>query len=156
MSKRDKTEQHIASEEIATKVNYLFSTYRNSRGERYSYTDVERLTNGEIANSWVSKLAAGKASRPGLTVLKTLTNFFGVTPDFWFKDLDEWIQEEKVNKELQAQSLNEGIQQIAFSSQGLEPEDIETVRNVIEAFREKNKNLGRSNKTGYETIQGTE
>lgn len=83
------------NEEIAAKIRYLFENYRKPDGNRYSYSEVEKLTNKEVRNSWLSKLAKGKAGTPGLGVIKALTEFFGITPDFWFKDLSQWEYEQE-------------------------------------------------------------
>jgi transcriptional regulator with XRE-family HTH domain len=131
-NKKSKASSDINAE-LAAKIAYLFDTYRNADGERYSYLEVERLTNGGIDNSWLSKLASGKATRPGLEILKTLTNFFGITPDFWFKDLNQWVaeQKEKNNKELR--------DTIAMRSSDLSPEAQQIIFDLVEAFEKRSK-----------------
>lgn len=79
------------AQEIADKVNYLFDNFKKSNGGKYNFTEVEEATG--IHKSWLSKLAAGHVSRPGLQTLQALTKFFQIDPGFWFKDLNEWIME---------------------------------------------------------------
>jgi transcriptional regulator with XRE-family HTH domain len=91
------------SQQIAGKVNYLFETFRKPDGRKYNFTEVAEGTG--LHSSWLSKLAAGRFSRPGLQVLQALTKFFQVDPGFWFTDLNEWIIERE-ETEAQKKSLS--------------------------------------------------
>lgn len=90
-SEADKEKDREYAQEIADKVNYLFENFKKSSGGKYNFTEVEEATG--IHKSWLSKLAAGHVSRPGLQVLQALTKFFQIDPGFWFKDLNAWIKE---------------------------------------------------------------
>ena len=73
---------------IAVKVRLLFETQRKQNGDKFTYEEVEAATKGAITNSWISKLANGHVTRPGLWTLKALTDFFDIDPTFWFSPLD--------------------------------------------------------------------
>lgn len=106
------------SEAIAAKVKYLFEHYRKPGGEKYTFTEVEEATGGTVHNSWLSKLASGRASRPGLPTLKALTNFFQIDPGFWFKSLDEWIREQaEAQNNIEAQAREIAVRMREMSPQ---------------------------------------
>lgn len=90
-SAAEKEKDKEYAREISDKVNYLFENFKKPNGGKYNFTEVEDATG--IHKSWLSKLAAGHVSRPGLQVLQALTKFFQIDPGFWFKDLNEWIRE---------------------------------------------------------------
>lgn len=127
--------------EVAEKVNYLFQTYRKPNLDRYSYSEVEELTGGKIDQSWISKLANGQTVRPGIRVLKALTDFFQVDPVFWFKDLSEWSkQQEKLRTQDEAEKPDE-IHSIALRSlKDLSPEDAHQLLNELVKSLEKRNN----------------
>lgn len=90
-SEADKGKDKEYAREIADKINYLFDNFKKPNGTKYNFTDVEEAAG--IHKSWLSKLAAGHVSRPGLQTLQALTKFFQIDPGFWFKDLNVWIKE---------------------------------------------------------------
>lgn len=128
-------------EEIAAKIQYLFDTYRKPNGDKYNYLEVDRLTDGKVDNSWLSKLGKGKVTRPGLTVLKAITNFFGVEPDFWFKDLDDWVAEQNEKRNQNTR------QEIATRAGDLPEEAQQIIFDLVDSFE---KRLGNKRRTRNE------
>src|SRR4051812_35585577 len=90
----DKPEPDSIDSEIGEKVRFLLTTFRKPNGEPYNYREVAEGTNSEVNYSWFWKLANGHVNNPGIKAVKSLTAFFGITPDFWFKDLKEWVAEQ--------------------------------------------------------------
>ncbi len=131
----------LYAREIADKVNYLFQNYRKPNLDRYSYSEVEELTGGKIDQSWISKLAHGQTIRPGIRVLKALTDFFQVDPVFWFKDLNDWIKEQETSK-IPAEDENIGeLYNVALRSmKAISPEDAHQVlMDLIKSLEKRNK-----------------
>ncbi len=112
------------AQEIAGKVNYLFENFRKPDGHKYTFKEIEELTHGDITSSWISKLASGQSSRPGLPALRALTKIFAVDPGFWFKELDDWIKD----REEAEYSGEAAVKRIALRAKNLPPE----VRNMLE------------------------
>lgn len=136
-SRGENPEETIDSE-IAEKVRFLLNTIKKPNGEPYNYREVEEGTHGEINYSWLWKLANGQVNNPGIQALKSLTTFFGITPDFWFKDLKEWVAEQtSVSNDEQA-GKGENLERLALYARGLSAEDLEIVINLVEAFKKRN------------------
>ena len=128
------SEQSDYAREIAEKINYLFENYRKANGQKYNYLEVEALTEGKVHNSWLSRVASGHSPRPSLWSLKALSKVFGVEPGFWFKDLDEWISEQKQRK---TELENPEIQQIALRANKLSPQEKQVLLDLIESFEKR-------------------
>ena len=121
------------AQEIAAKINYLLSNYPKPNGERYSFQEVEDATNGEVHNSWLSKLASGQSTRPGLKVITALTRVFGVDPGFWFKDLDQWLKEKQ-----EAEQNGEAFyNRIALRAKSLPPQAQGMLEDIIESYEKR-------------------
>lgn len=120
--------------EMAEKLNYLFENFRKSNGQKYSYLEVENLTQGKVHNSWLSRAASGQSPRPSLRSLKALNDVFGVDPGFWFKDLQEWLEEQEA-KNNPSQDIQS--QQIAMRASELSPDAQEVILDLIESFEKR-------------------
>lgn len=114
------------AQELAEKVNFLFQQCRDENGDRYNFSDIERLTNGKLDQSWLWKLAHAQTSRPSLWSLKALTDFFGLDPSFWFNPLDEGLKSKVV--------VQQEVQFIALRSSELTPEARKVILNLIDSF----------------------
>lgn len=137
-NKKNETESNSElneyAREIAEKINYLFENYKKPNGQKYSYLEVEALTEGKVHNSWLSRVASGQSPRPSLWSLKALSKVFGVEPGFWFKDLDEWTLEQEQKK---SQLENPEIQQIALRANKLSPQEKQVLLDLIESFERR-------------------
>jgi transcriptional regulator with XRE-family HTH domain len=125
----DPIEQQLM-EELAAKVRFLFEHCRKPNLDRYTYKEVEEGTNGAINGSWISRLASGYAQRPGLMTLKTLSDFFGIDPSFWFNPLDD-ISKYKIRTQKGDDTLN----QVALRSSELSPESTQVVLDLIDSLK---------------------
>lgn len=100
-----------------------------------------------LHSSWLSKLAAGRFSRPGLQVLQALTKFFQVDPGFWFTDLNEWIKErEGIQAQKKSLSVHQKIAH-AFQAKEVSPhieEFVIAVLNLYDELLEKEKKVKNS------------
>lgn len=126
------------SAELARKVRYLFDTIKKPNGNAYSYNEVEKLTDGKVEQSWLSKMAKGMRQRPHIQSLEALTDFFGVDPTFWFISLDEWITNQSQKE------YDENVSEIATRATHLSPEGQRMVINLMQNLQES----GRFKKVG--------
>ena len=124
------------SEELALKVNFLFDKFRKPDGQKYTFSEVEQRTGGEVDQSWLWKLAHGQVSRPGLRVLKAISDFFGVDSNFWFDELDE-TSLTKVRED-----------SLALRARKLTPEALQIVLGLIESMENSGIELLRKEKPG--------
>ncbi len=131
-SEADKEKDREYAQEIADKVNYLFENFKKSNGGKYNFTEVEEATG--IHKSWLSKLAAGHVSRPGLQVLQALTKFFQIDPGFWFKDLNAWVKErEEVEAQVEAMDPHEKIVS-ALRARDANPDTVNYLLDMLEVY----------------------
>lgn len=137
--------QNEYAREIAEKINYLFENYKKSNGLKYSYLEVEALTEGKVHNSWLSRVASGQSPRPSLWSLKALSKVFGVEPGFWFKELDEWLSDKNQSK-LSPEDLE--TQHIALRASTLSHEEKQVLLDLIESFERRLSNNKKSNILG--------
>lgn len=120
------------SHEIAQKVNFLFENCRKSNGERYTFREVSELSGGAIDSTWLWRLSKGQSSRPGLTTLKAITDFFGIDPSYWFNDLDEGLK-----AKIKIENSSTTAQQIALRAIELSPEAQQIILNLIDSFNKQ-------------------
>lgn len=119
------------SELVAEKLSFLFETCRKPSGERYTPREVEEGTGGKVTQSWIWKLSKGKSARPGLGVLKSLSDFFGVEPSFWFNELDE-----STKAKIRIERGGEYVRAIALRASELSPEAQKMVLDIIGTFEQ--------------------
>lgn len=121
MSDKKRQDQEYA-QELARKINFLFDNFRKPNGDRYTFSEVEQRSGGEVDQSWLWKLAHGQVTRPGLRVLKAISDFFEIDSNFWFDELDE-------------HSLTRVKQDVlALRAINLSPEALQIVLNLIESL----------------------
>ena len=121
--------------DVARKINYLFDHFLKTDGNKYTFMDIEVLTNGEVSNSWLSKLSTGQSPRPGLPTIAALNKVFKVDPGFWFKFMDEWLEDQQ-----KAKSSGElAAQQIALRARELPPQGQQLIIDLIEAYEKGHK-----------------
>ncbi|HEX2912223.1 MAG TPA: hypothetical protein VH186_15545 [Chloroflexia bacterium] len=124
---------NVASTELARKVRYLFETIKKPNGNSYSYNEVEKLTDGKVEQSWLSKMAKGMRQRPHIQSLEALTDFFGIDPTFWFISLDEWISNQSQKE------YDENVADIATRAKYLSPEGQRMVINLMQNLEKSGK-----------------
>lgn len=126
------------SQELALKVNFLFDRFRKPDGAKYTFSEVEQRTKGEVDQSWLWKLAHGQVSRPGLRVLKSISDFFGVDANFWFDELDETALT-KVKEDV-----------LALRVRKLTPEALQIVLGLIDSLENSGMDVLRKEKPQME------
>ena len=85
---QDVNDKQNDPDSIIAKARYLFQTY-TKEGKPYTPQEVERLSGGTLNDSWLYKLLNGQIKHPSFTKLKELSDFFGVSEDFWTRPLSD-------------------------------------------------------------------
>jgi transcriptional regulator with XRE-family HTH domain len=135
MPRRIKSTNTETDNEIALKLRYLMDTYKKPDGKSYTYTEIAERTGGQINHSWLSKLADGQATRPGLKPLKAVTDFFGIDFRFWLISLEEW-KAEKLDHEKRLTTKEINAQKIAVRASNLDERGQQVVLGVIQSLED--------------------
>lgn len=81
---------------FARKLNKLFEQKVKPNGNKYSPEDIQALTNKAVTASYVWRLLSGKADNPTYKVIKVLSEFFEISPAYFFED--DPTEDSKENK----------------------------------------------------------
>lgn len=117
--------------DFAQRLDYLFKHITHPDGREYSYDEVQRGTGRAVTAAYIWRLRTGKAKNPGYWVIKALSDFFGIDPNYFFQDekqaiemadkkartnLAEYLQDNTVKDiALRASELDEAGQQAILS-----------------------------------------
>lgn len=74
------------SPDFAQRLDYLFKQITHPDGREYSYEEVQNGTGKAVTAAYIWRLRTGKAANPGYWVIKALSDFFGVDPNYFFQD----------------------------------------------------------------------
>jgi len=129
----------MESNNFALRLKRLFDEKRKADGTKYSQTEVLDGLCGAITRAYLWKLSNGHASNPSMQVVRSLADFFGVDPGYFFeRDAPRVASTED-------HTQNDRARQILNKSSQLDPEEQDTVLLMIEAMlklkRSKRKGL---------------
>lgn len=71
---------------FALRLNRLFEEKKKPDGKQYSQTDVLEGTHGALTRVYLWKLRNAHALNPSLQVIRSLADFFGVDPSYFFEN----------------------------------------------------------------------
>ncbi len=74
------------NDSFAEKLNTLFETKTKPDGARYTQEELIRASGGALTRVYLWKLRTGRATNPGLSVVKAIADFFGVGVDYFFEE----------------------------------------------------------------------
>jgi hypothetical protein len=74
------------SNDFARRLDELFKRITHPDGREYSYEEVQNGTGKAVTAGYIWRLRTGKATNPGYWVIKALSDFFGVDPNYFFHD----------------------------------------------------------------------
>ena len=119
----------VKKESFAAKLNRLFEEKRKPDGTQYTQTEVVEGTNGVLTRVYLWKLRKGRASNPGFQIIRTLAEFFGVDPSYFFEG-------DEVRAELaqEIEKRDELVDQIALRSSELDDTGKQAVLYMIESI----------------------
>ncbi|MGW1374725.1 hypothetical protein ACWD6P_10705 [Streptomyces sp. NPDC002446] len=122
---------------LAEKLNHLFGTVLHPEGRPYKNEEVARLIaesgKGKVSVRTIQKMRAAVSEDHGMGKIQALASFFGVPTAYFFDDRAE--ADVPAEAALRAAMRNAGIRQVALRADGLSPEGMELVRDVIERVR---------------------
>src|SRR5258706_6260043 len=119
----------VKKENFAEKLNRLFKEKRKPDGTLYTQTEVVENTKGVLTRVYLWKLRTGRASNPGLQVIRALAEFFGVDPSYFFVNDKMSMEFAKEN-----QKRDQLVDQIALRSSELDHKGKQAVLYMIESI----------------------
>ena len=126
------------ADSLAHKLDRLFQTVRRADGREYSYRDVaaeiERRCQVKVSPSYIWQLRTGQRDNPTVRHIEALAAVFGV-PASYFLDTPEAAQTAE-ELALLAALRDVSVRHLALRAQGLSPQSLEPVRELIERVRQ--------------------
>ncbi len=113
---------------LALRLKRLFEEKRKSDGTQYSQREIIEGLRGGITPVYLWKLSNGHACNPSMQVIRSLADFFGVDPGYFFES--DALQVVPDKDRLQ----NERARKILTRSSQLEPGEQDMVLLVIESI----------------------
>jgi transcriptional regulator with XRE-family HTH domain len=120
--------------DFARRLDFLFKTVTKPDGSEYSYEDVQQGTNKAVTAAYVWRLRTGKATNPGYWIIKALSDFFGVDPNYFFQDEEKakTIIEERVNTNLAERFQDSSVRNVALRASELDEAGRQAILGMIE------------------------
>lgn len=120
--------------DLAQRLDYLFKTVKRPDGSEYSYEDVQKGTNKAVTAAYVWRLRTGKAANPGYWIIKALSDFFNVNPNYFFQDEQKAkaIVEDRANSNLAERFQNSSVRDVALRASELDESGRQAILGMIE------------------------
>lgn len=121
---------------LADKIDHIFATVRPSKGE-YTHEEVAtaiREAGGPtISATYLWQLRKGHRDNPTKRHLEALSDFFGVSPAYFFDD----EAAERIDAELALLTAmrDASVRQVALRASGLSTESLQTIADMVERVR---------------------
>ncbi len=74
---------------FAQRLDGLFKTITHPDGTEYSFEEVQNGTNKAVTAAYIWRLRTGRAKNPGYEVIRALSDFFDVDPNYFFWDQEQ-------------------------------------------------------------------
>lgn len=116
------TTSEEAGNDFARRLDFLFKRFTHPDGSEYSYEEVQNGTSKAVTAAYIWRLRTGKATNPGYWVIKALSDFFGVDPNYFFQDEEQAreIGAEQSNTNLADQFQESSVKDIALRASELD------------------------------------
>ena len=123
---------------LADKLEHLFRlVHPPGRGE-YPNEEVARVIEAKggptISGAYIGMLRRGERDNPTKKHLEALAGFFGVSPAYFFDDEVAGRIQEQLG--LLVELRDSPVQQVALRAQGISPQSLAAVREIIEKVRQ--------------------
>jgi len=105
---------------FAERLNHLFETVAKTDGTQFTHEDVYQATG--ITVGYISRLRTGKATNPGYDIIRKLSVFFKVSPNYFFG-------EDNITKDEAKKRLTDDI---ALRASHLDDEGVQTLVSMLE------------------------
>lgn len=123
---------------LAAKLDHLFRMVHPAGRGEYPNEEVARVIEArggpKISGAYIGLLRRGERDNPTKKHLEALAAFFGVSPAYFFDDeVAERIQQQLG---LLVELRDSPVRQVALRAQGISPESMAAVRDIIERVRQ--------------------
>ena len=127
--------------EFAYKLDVLMDTHRSPNGDPYNYNEISKGTGGQVSAAYIRRLHNGEAGNPTLSVVRSLAEFFGVSPAYFLEEGTTWGDAKHIvsEDEPNMHTVDSGVRQIATRAGELKPEDLEVLEGLVAFIRERQK-----------------
>ena len=124
---------------LAEKTEWLFQNVPGPDGQTYSNARlamrIEQLCSGfTVTPATIWNIRTGKSDNPSWKVIEGLAKAFGVSPQYFSDDEETDRTQEEMG--LLAALRDAGVRGLALRAQGLSPESLQAVRDLIERVRQ--------------------
>lgn len=120
--------------DFAQRLDFLFKTVTQPDGSEYSYEEVQNGTNKAVTAAYVWRLRTGKAANPGYWIIKALSNFFKIDPNYFFQDEEsaKIIAEERAHANLAERFQDSSVRDVALRASELDEAGRQAILGMIE------------------------
>lgn len=127
-----------ADNDFARRLDYLFRTITRPDGSEYTYEEVQQGTGKAVTAAYIWRLRTGKATNPGYGVIKALSSFFHVDPNYFFQDEKEATAAagRQANADLAARFQDSSIKDVALRASELDEAGRQAILGMIEYILE--------------------
>jgi transcriptional regulator with XRE-family HTH domain len=123
-----------AGKDFAQRLDDLFKRFTHPDGQEYSYEEVQNGTGKAVTAAYIWRLRTGKATNPGYWVIKALSDFFGVNPNYFFENETEASEtlSEQDNVDLAERFQESSIKDIALRASELDEAGRHAILDMID------------------------
>lgn len=123
-----------AESNFAKRLDMLFKSITHPDGTEFSYEDVQKGTNKAVTAAYVWRLRTGKAANPGYGVIKALSGFFQVNPDYFFQSesVASKIAHDQADMHLAQRFQQDSVRDIALRASELDEEGRKAILGMID------------------------
>lgn len=120
--------------DFAHRLDYLFRTITKPDGTEFSYEEVQNGTGKAVTAAYIWRLRTGKAANPGYWVIKALSDFFEVDPNYFFQEPEtaQSLADDRANVALAARFKDEQVKAIALRASELDNAGKQTLLDMID------------------------
>ncbi len=128
------TTSEEVSNDFARRLDCLFKRIKQPDGSEYSYEEVQNGTGKAVTAAYIWRLRTGKATNPGYWVIKALSNFFDVDPNYFFQDEDRAreIADKRINANLAEQLQESSVKDVALRASKLDEDGRQAILGMID------------------------
>jgi hypothetical protein len=120
--------------DFAHRLDYLFRTITKPDGTEYSYEEVQNGTDKAVTAAYIWRLRTGRAANPGYWVIKALSDFFKVDPNYFFQEeqIAQALANDRANATLAARFKDDQVKAIALRASELDEAGKQTLLDMID------------------------
>ncbi|WP_420640457.1 hypothetical protein [Candidatus Leptofilum sp.] len=133
------TTSEEAGKDFAQRLDYLFKRFTHPDGREFSYEEVQNGTDKAVTAAYIWRLRTGKAANPGYWVIKALSDFFGVDPNYFFQDEKQAVEmaDKQARTNLADRLQNDSVKDIALRASELDEAGRQAILGMIDYILHK-------------------